>query len=146
MVDQEVMRRRLRALQGHIDGLRRRFQAMSLAAFLADDDARLIAERLLHLACEACIDMANHVIADRGADQPDSYRQTFESLGRLGLIPGELKNTLQRMAAMRNILVHGYLDVDPAKVHDVAVNRLADLEQFAACMASLLGRDDAPAT
>jgi hypothetical protein len=51
MVDQEVMRRRLRALQGHIDGLRRRYQAMSLASFLLDDDARLIAERLLHLAC-----------------------------------------------------------------------------------------------
>ncbi len=81
------------------------------------------------------------MLADRGAEQPDTYRQTFELLGRLGLIPAELSNTLQRMAAMRNILVHGYLAVDPAKVHDVAVHRLADLEQFVACMANLLDQD-----
>jgi uncharacterized protein YutE (UPF0331/DUF86 family) len=138
MVDRAVMERRLRALQGFLDGLRRRFAGMSLEAFVRDEDARLIAERLLHLACEACIDMANHVLADRGAEQPETYRQTFELVGRLGLVPPELTATLQRMATMRNILVHGYLAVDPAKVHDVAVHRLQDLEQFATCMARLL--------
>ena len=138
MVDRAVMERRLRALQGFIDGLRSRFAGMGLATFVSNEDARLIAERLLHLACEACIDMANHVIADRGAEQPESYRQTFELLGKLGVVAPELATALQRMAAMRNILVHGYLAVDPAKVHDVAVHRLADLEQFAASMARLL--------
>jgi uncharacterized protein YutE (UPF0331/DUF86 family) len=138
MVDRAVMERRLRALQAILDGLRRRYAGMSLEAFVGDEDARLIAERLLQLACEACIDMANHVIADRGAEQPESYRQTFEVMGRLGLVPPTLSATLQRMAAMRNILVHGYLAVDPAKVHDVVVHRIHDLEQFAGCMARLL--------
>jgi uncharacterized protein YutE (UPF0331/DUF86 family) len=138
MVDRNVMERRLRALQTLIDGLRRRFQDMSLAAFLADEDARLIAERLLHLSCEACIDMANHALADRGLSEPESYREAFEQLGKLGIVPPELSATLQQMAAMRNILVHGYLAVDPAKVHDVVVRRLPDLERFAACMVRLL--------
>jgi uncharacterized protein YutE (UPF0331/DUF86 family) len=138
MVDREVMERRLRALQGLIDGLRRRFSGTSLDAFVEDEDARLIAERLLHLACEACIDMANHALADRGAEQPESYREAFERLGKLGLVPPELAATLQQMAAMRNILVHGYLAIDPAKVHEVVVRRLGDLERFAACMARLL--------
>lgn len=138
MVDREVMERRLRALHVLIGGLRRRFAGMSREAFLQDEDARLIAERLLHLACEACIDMANHALADRGADQPESYREAFELLGELGLVPLELSAALQQMAALRNILVHGYLAVDPAKVHDVVVHRLEDLERFAACMAKLL--------
>ena len=81
MVDRNVMERRLRALQVLIDGLRRRFAGMSVEAFLQDEDARLIAERLLHLACEACIDMANHALADRGAAQPESYREAFGQLG-----------------------------------------------------------------
>ncbi len=138
MVDRVVMERRLRALQRLIEGLQRRFADMSLGAFLQDEDAQLIAERLLHLACEACIDMANHAIADRGAEQPESYREAFEQLGKLGLVPPELSATLQQMAAMRNILVHGYLAVDPAKVHEVVVHRLQDLERFAACKARLL--------
>jgi uncharacterized protein YutE (UPF0331/DUF86 family) len=137
MVDREVMERRLRALQGLLGGMRQRFAGMSLETFLANEDARLIAERLLHLACEACIDMANQVIADRGAEQPDSYRQTFELLGKMGLVPPELSATLQRMASMRNILVHGYLAVDPARIHDVVVHRLDDLARFAACMTQL---------
>lgn len=137
MVDEAVMRRRLQALHGFLDGMRQRFSGMSLMAFVADENARLIAERLLHLACEACIDIANHVLASHGTEQAETYRQTFELLGKHGFVPPDLAASLQKMAVMRNILVHGYLAVDPAKVHDVVVHRLGDLEQFAASMARL---------
>lgn len=110
---------------------------MDLATFLASEDARLVAERLLHLACESCIDLANHVLSSRGLEQPESYRHAFELLGKHGLVPAELTPSLQQMAVMRNILVHGYMVVDPAKVYDVVTRRLGDLTQFAAHMARL---------
>lgn len=138
MVDPAVMERRLRALQSLLEGLRRRFAGMAVEEFLRSEDARLIAERLLQLACEACIDMANHAISEHGGEQPESYRQAFAELARLGLVPAELAAELQRMTAMRNILVHGYLAVDPVKVHAAVTQRLGDLERFAACMAKLL--------
>lgn len=138
MVDRAVMERRLRSLRDFLEGMRRRFANTTVEAFVANEDARLIAERLLQLACEACIDMANHVISDRGGEQPDSYRQAFAVLAKMGLLPDELAAELQRMTAMRNILVHGYLAVDPAKVHAAVTQRLGDLERFAACMARLL--------
>lgn len=139
MVDRAVMERRLRALRAYLEGMRRRFAGMPVDAFVADEDTRLIAERLLQLACEACIDIANHTISDRGGEQPETYRQAFAELARLGLVPAELAAALQRMTAMRNILVHGYLAVDPAKVHAAVTQRLGDLEDFAACMAKLVG-------
>ena len=132
------MERRLRALRSYVEGLRRRFGSMAVDAFVADEDSRLIAERLLQLACEACIDMANHVIADLGGEQPDSYRQSFAELARLGVVPSELASVLQRMVALRNILVHGYLAVDATKVHAVVTHHLGDLEKFAGHMARLL--------
>lgn len=138
MADPAVMRRKLAALRGFLDGLRRRFAAMDRATFVASEDAQLVAERLLHLACESCIDLANHVLSARGFEQPETYRQAFELLGKHGLIPAELSPSLQQMAVMRNILVHGYAVVDPAKVHEVVVHRLGDLEQFAGHMARLV--------
>jgi uncharacterized protein YutE (UPF0331/DUF86 family) len=138
MVDRAVMERRLRALRGFLEGMRRRFAGTTVEAFVADEDAQLIAERLLQLACEACIDMANHVISDRGGEQPESYRQAFAELVRMGLVPEELGAGLQRMTAMRNILVHCYLAVDPAQVHAAVTRRLVDLERFAACVAQLM--------
>ena len=138
MVERAVMERRLRALRGFLESMRRRFASTTVEAFVADEDARLIAERLLQLACEACIDMANHVISDRGGEQPESYRQAFAELAKMGLVPPELAAELQRMTAMRNILVHGYLAVDPVRVHAAVTQRLGDLERFAACMAQLM--------
>ncbi len=42
------------------------------------------------------------------------------------------------MTAMRNILVHSCVAVDPAKVHAAVTQRLGDHERFAACMAQLM--------
>lgn len=137
MVDPAVMERRFRALRGCVDKMRQRFANTTVEAFVANEDSRLIAERLLQLACESCIDMANHVISDRGGEQPDSYRQAFAELARMGLVSADLAAALQQRTAMRNILVHSYLPVGPAKVHAVVTQRLDDLEAFAVAIATL---------
>ena len=36
------------------------------------------------------------------------------------------------MASFRNGLVHGYVDVEPGRVYDMARNELADVEAFVA--------------
>ncbi|MEQ1634893.1 MAG: hypothetical protein ABL997_21105 [Planctomycetota bacterium] len=41
MADPAVMRRKLDALRGFLEGLRRRFAAMDRATFVANEDARL---------------------------------------------------------------------------------------------------------
>jgi len=38
------------------------------------------AERNLHVAAQACIDIANHIIADRGYRTPQGYADSFATI------------------------------------------------------------------
>jgi uncharacterized protein YutE (UPF0331/DUF86 family) len=55
-------------------------------------------------------------------------------LASAGWIGAELSDALQRMAGFRNVLVHGYADVDLGIVEDAARAGLADLERFVAAV------------
>jgi len=51
-------------------------------------------------------------------------------LERGGYISAELAAELEKMAGFRNVLVHGYDDVELPIVRDILENRLGDLERF----------------
>jgi uncharacterized protein YutE (UPF0331/DUF86 family) len=57
---------------------------------------------------EACIDVANHIIASIGFERVEEYSKMFEVLARNKVISGELGEKMARMAKFRNILVHRY--------------------------------------
>jgi uncharacterized protein YutE (UPF0331/DUF86 family) len=53
-------------------------------------------------------------------------------------IASELATTLRRMVGFRNVLVHGYDDVDLRVVEDVVANRLGDLLALVAAVRARL--------
>jgi len=55
-------------------------------------------------------------------------------LARAGKLPADLAATLRDMAGFRNVIVHGYQDVDLAVVEDVLRNHLGDLLAFVAAV------------
>jgi len=59
-------------------------------------------------------------------------RELFEILARRGWLAPALGAKLRDMAGFRNVLVHGYTDVDPRIVREVAQHRLGDLLAFVA--------------
>jgi uncharacterized protein YutE (UPF0331/DUF86 family) len=65
-----------------------------------------------------------------GLKAPADFRGVFQSLCPAGL-DSSLAERLAAAAGMRNILVHGYLDVDDEAVWS-ALGRLGDLREFAA--------------
>jgi uncharacterized protein YutE (UPF0331/DUF86 family) len=83
---------------------------------------------------QAALDVASHVVSDERLGEPTSNRQLFELLARHGWIDGALGSQLGRMAGFRNILVHGYAEVEPAVVKDVVDHRLGDLDSFVAAI------------
>jgi uncharacterized protein YutE (UPF0331/DUF86 family) len=87
-------------------------------------------EHTLQIAIQAALDVASHVVSDRRLGEPRTIRELFDLLARDGWIPGPLAESLRRMVGFRNILVHGYDDVDLAVVQDVVVNHLDDLLAF----------------
>ena len=89
------------------------------------------AERFLQLAIETVLSIGNHVIADAGFDQPDTYADIIVVLGKRGVLDPELATALRPMARMRNRLVHHYADLAAERVHEIILTRLGDFDRFA---------------
>ena len=137
MVDADVLRRRIDALLEYIQRLEQ-FRAVDRQAFIENSDTHHLAERYLHLAVESALDIANHVIADRGYPAPETYRDAFAILAAEGFLESEHATRLQKWAGFRNILVHAYLDIDHGIAWDAIRDDLADLKLLAAAAAALL--------
>jgi uncharacterized protein YutE (UPF0331/DUF86 family) len=97
-----------------------------------------LAERYLHLAVEAALDLGNHWIADRALPTPDTNRDTFTVLENAGEIPSDLAHRLRGWAGFRNILVHQYLEIDHAIAYRAITEDLGDLERLASWAADKL--------
>ncbi|HNB89257.1 type VII toxin-antitoxin system HepT family RNase toxin [Plasticicumulans sp.] len=59
-------------------------------------------------ACEAALDMGQHVIRRERLGIPQSARDVFTLLARAGWIDAGLAESLRRMVGFRNIAVHEY--------------------------------------
>ena len=138
MVDPEVFERRLGRLEELLRDLRV-LTTVEQARFLADKGLQAQAERWTHLAIECCLDLANHLIADKGWPSPATYRESFERLQVHGVIDAGLATHMARWAGLRNILVHLYLDVDHQRLYEILTKELDQLEAFGKAMADASG-------
>ena len=72
--------------------------------FTRQDAATLNVQR----ACEAVLDMGQHLVRREKLGVPQSARDVFELLARGQWIDATLAESLKRMVAFRNIAVHDY--------------------------------------
>ena len=129
MVDQEIFSRRLDALERYLARAAALGEAGE-AAFLADPAIHDLAERYLHLATEAAIDLANHWISDAGLRTPETNRDTFAILQEADEIDSELAQKLRGWAGFRNVLVHQYANIDHRVSYRAIRDDLVDLQAF----------------
>lgn len=87
-------------------------------------------ERGLQLCIQLVIDAGNHILASIGESRVDKYSDILQRLGEREIITKKLAERLVPMAKMRNILVHQYLEIDPAIVYDALQNHLEDFTEF----------------
>lgn len=139
MVDPTRVRAKLVALDAYLSRLRG-LATMDLAVYL--DDRAYEGRYLVQAAAQACIDMANHLIASEGWAPATEFREAFTRLGEHDVLTTEHVARMQDLTGLRNRLVHLYDDVDDGIVHAALVEGLDDLEQFATTIAGLVPRDD----
>ena len=89
-------------------------------------------QHTLQIAIQAALDVASHIVSDQRLGEPRTNRELFGLLGRRGILPPDLVALLEQAAGFRNVLVHGYDDVDIHIVRDVVEHRLDDLLAFVA--------------
>jgi uncharacterized protein YutE (UPF0331/DUF86 family) len=132
-VDADLLAARVAKIREQLRHLTR-LNTLDRDAFLAAPIEQHAAERELAVAVEACLDIGHHVIAREGFRRPRDYRDVFRILREQRVIDSDLGERLEEMASFRNRLVHGYVDVDPGRVYDIARTELPDIEAFVAAL------------
>ncbi|MFN2607514.1 MAG: DUF86 domain-containing protein [Acidimicrobiales bacterium] len=80
-------------------------------------------------AIEGCLNVAQHMCASEGWGPPSSNADAMRVLGRHRVLAPELAEQLSRAVGFRNVLVHGYVDVDDGVVVGF-LDRIGDLAAF----------------
>ena len=81
-------------------------------------------------ACEASIDLAMHVISEKGLGVPQSSRDGFEVLNKNNLIDDKLTKNLKDMVWFRNIAVNDYKKIEIKIVQMIIERHLEDFKEF----------------
>lgn len=91
-------------------------------------------------ACEASIDLAMHVVRERGLGLPGDSREAFSLLEHNGLLADDLAARMRAMVGFRNVAVHDYRNLSLEVVRGILEERLGDFREFVAAMLRLAGR------
>jgi len=78
------------------------------SGFATDHTRQDAAVMNIQRACEAALDMGNHLIRRERLGLPQSARDVFDLLARAGWIEQPLADALKKMVGFRNIAVHDY--------------------------------------
>ena len=137
MTDPALVAKKLALIETCVSDLDRLAKPEALAT---DVREQRFVEHTLQIAIQAALDVASHIVSDRRLGEPCTNRELFDLLQRDNWLEAPLASTLRNMAGFRNVLVHGYDDVDLAVVRDVLGNHLTDLTAFVAAVRDGLTR------
>ena len=115
--------------------------AANPAGFATDFTRQDAAILNIQRACEAALDMGQHLIRREKLGVPQSARDVFGLLAQGGWIDAPLAEGLKRMVGFRNIAVHDYQALQLAITVRIIEQHL---DEFLDCSRALLLRDAAP--
>jgi uncharacterized protein YutE (UPF0331/DUF86 family) len=127
-IDERVVRRHLMALGRAVLALERHVGG-PIEELTEGSDERWAVERGLQLCTQNVLDIATHIAAGVGHDVPD-YASAIDVLAEVEVLPWDFATGFRDVAGFRNILVHGYLDVDVQILHRVLNARLQEFIRF----------------
>lgn len=127
MTDPDLVAKKLALIETSVRELRTLARPEVIATDIRE---RRFVEHTLQIAIQAAIDAASHIVADERLGEPETNRQLFGLLAAAGWLAEDLAAACERMAGLRNVLVHGYQTVDLAILREVVEDRLDDLLAF----------------
>jgi len=84
----------------------------------------------LQRAIQACIDIANIIVAKKGFKLPSAYKDSFLILRQNNILDKDLTDKMINMVGFRNIAVHEYQEINTDILKSILVNNLKDFEAF----------------
>jgi len=87
-------------------------------------------ERGLQLAAEILLDSGNHILSAHFGESARDYEDVIAQLAARGVIDDALRARLKGIGGFRNVLVHGYLDMDADRVAAYLARAPGDFSAF----------------
>jgi uncharacterized protein YutE (UPF0331/DUF86 family) len=129
MVDEALILRKLAELDQYYSQLKE-YKNTTADQYSDDWKVQRIIERTLQMMIETCVDIAGHIIADKGFRIPKSYADTFKVLLEEKILDKKLSAIMEKIAKFRNIVVHHYDKVDAEIVAAILKNDLAGFVRY----------------
>ena len=140
MVDETLILRKMAELDEYIEQIKT-YMNISVIEYSNDWRIQRIIERTLQMMIETCVDVAGHIISDRGYRIPNSYSDTFKVLHENEILNETLFNTMGKIARFRNIIVHHYDKVDAEIVVGILKKDISDLLKYKNAILSALNEN-----
>lgn len=127
----ESVLERLKRLEEVLGSLEAR-AGISIEDYQSERDLQWIIERGLEVASTIIFDIGNHILAGVYWTPAQGYEEIPEELWKKDVLSNELYRNLQGLGGFRNLLVYGYLNLDPYLVYENFKKTLQVFPQFIA--------------
>lgn len=129
-VDREGLKVKLRQLEEYVNDVKK-LRSRPEREFVERSDTEVLAERHIEKACQAALDIANHIVAESGLGAPSMYRDLGYILAKERIITTDMAKKMEEIAKFRNRLVHEYARLDPNLIYQIVQTHIDDLVLFA---------------
>ncbi|MEA3342737.1 MAG: DUF86 domain-containing protein [archaeon] len=128
-VDKDLVEAKFDIIERNLKFLKE-FENMDESSFMRNfRDIQASKYSLLEIT-EACIDIANHIIASEGYRRAETYSDMFDILLEERVINKKPADRLTEMAGFRNLLVHRYGEIDDKHVLEIIQKDMKDVKMF----------------
>ena len=125
----ELLLRKILACRERIDRLSAAIPAQA-EAVATDERLEAFLSFHLFLLIQDVVDLAAHLVAERGLAVPASQRESFEALARAGVLTAKSAGAMARLASLRNRIAHSYGDLDVVRMVQELPVGLTEAHQF----------------
>ena len=129
MVQLDLVRDKIARLRDTASALRSCLPG-TVTIMAANRDVRDLVSFRVYLAVQEAIDLCSHIIADQGWGPVASLRDHFTLMESKGVLPAALAGQLATAVKVRNLVGHGYADVDPGKMREAAATLVSLVDPF----------------
>lgn len=137
MVDETLILRKLTELDEYMEQLKS-YANIKVSEYSSDWRVQRIIERTFQMMIETCVDVAGHIISDRGYRVPISYSDTFRVLYENEILNESIFKTMEKVARFRNIIVHHYDKIDDEIVVGILKKDIFDILKYKDAIISLI--------
>lgn len=117
MVSRDKVLEILHTLEEYIDELKS-YHSLPRERVVGERQLQSAVRYALQAAIQCVLDAGAHVLVDEGLARLRDNKSVLQELGRHGVLPRSFAERIERMAGLRNILVHRYFQVDPERIYE----------------------------